>query len=116
MPAGSLSAQVRRRNDAHLRIAVKKAGGIWRARPKLWKISWNSVRALAHATRSIRNQLFHGRWGVIPRQHLVANVVGLPNSHEQSETRYSIAGLGEELEAMRTLRSRLSELKRTWPV
>jgi hypothetical protein len=70
----------------------------------------------AHAIRSIRNQLFHGRWGVSPQQQLVANVVGLPTSHEQNETRYSIAGLRETLEAMRTLRSRLSELRKTWPV
>ncbi len=70
----------------------------------------------AHATRSIRNQLFHGRWGVIPHQQLVANVVGLPTSPEQRETHYSIVNLREALQAMRTLRSGLSQLRTTWPV
>jgi hypothetical protein len=70
----------------------------------------------AHAIRSNRNQLFHGRWGVSPQQQLVVNVMGLPTSPEQSETYYSIARLGEILQTMRTLRSRLSELRKTWPV
>jgi hypothetical protein len=77
---------------------------------------YTSWLADAHATRSIRNQLFHGRLGVSPHQQLVANVVGLPISNEQRETRYSIAGLRETLKAMRTLRSRLSDLRATWPV
>jgi hypothetical protein len=32
----------------------------------------------AHALRSLRNKLFHGRWGFDSRQGIVANVVGLP--------------------------------------
>jgi hypothetical protein len=70
----------------------------------------------AHAIRSVRNQLFHGRWGVIPQQQLVANVIGLPSSLEQSETRYSIEQLEESLQAMRQLRSRLSDLRQEWPI
>lgn len=33
------------RDETELRIAVKKAGGIWRPRQKLWEISWDAVRA-----------------------------------------------------------------------
>ncbi|WP_295590228.1 hypothetical protein, partial [uncultured Lamprocystis sp.] len=70
----------------------------------------------AHAIRLLRNQLFHGRWGFIPIQQLVANVIGLPTSPEQSETRYSIDQLGASLESMRMLRVRLSDLRKKWPV
>ena len=70
----------------------------------------------AHALRSLRNQLFHGRWGFDSRQGMAANVVGLPTSPAQTETRYSIAQLRESLQLMRALRSRLSELRQTWPV
>lgn len=70
----------------------------------------------AHAVRSLRNQLFHGRWGFLPQQGMAANVVGLPTSPAQTETRYSIAQLRESLQALRVLRKRLSELRQTWPV
>ncbi|MHA7810216.1 MAG: hypothetical protein ACX933_10445 [Marinobacter adhaerens] len=70
----------------------------------------------AHAARSIRNQLFHGRWGFIPQQQQVANVIGLPTSAEQAETRYSIAQLEELLDKMRDLRLRLSDLRHSCPV
>ncbi|WP_041446956.1 hypothetical protein [Thiocystis violascens] len=70
----------------------------------------------AHAIRSLRNQLFHGRWGFIPSKQLVVNVVGLPTSLEQSETRYSIEQLRTSLDSMRMLRARLSDLRKRWPV
>jgi hypothetical protein len=70
----------------------------------------------AHAVRALRNDLFHGRWGFIPREAIVANVVGLPTSPKQTETRYSIGQLEESLQLMRMLRSRLEKLRRTWPV
>ena len=70
----------------------------------------------ANAMRSLRNRLFHGRWGVVPQQGLVANVIGLPTSPEQTETRYSITQLRESLQAMRGLRQRLCSLRQTWPV
>ncbi|WP_152663159.1 hypothetical protein [Arsukibacterium ikkense] len=70
----------------------------------------------AHLARSIRNQLFHGRWGFIPRQQQVANVIGLPTSSEQKETRYSISQLQDLLFKMQDLRSRLSELRQSYPV
>ncbi len=70
----------------------------------------------AHAVRGLRNDLFHGRWGFIPREGMVANVVGLPTSPKQTETRYSIGQLRDALQSMRLLRSRLEKLRRTWPV
>jgi hypothetical protein len=70
----------------------------------------------AHEVRNLRNQLFHGRWGFIPQEGLVANVVGLPTSPEQSERRYSMAQLNESLQTMRQLRNRLSELRHGWPI
>ncbi|MEQ3775703.1 MAG: hypothetical protein ABNH27_01190 [Alcanivorax sp.] len=70
----------------------------------------------AHAARSIRNQLFHGRWGFIPQQQQVANVIGLPTSAEQAETRYSISQLEDLLNKMRELRFRLRDLRQSCPV
>lgn len=78
--------------------------------------AYASWLADAHEARSIRNQLFHGRWGVNPTQQHVTNVLGLPTSSEQLETHYSIADLQKELESMRALRSRLGELRKSWPV
>jgi hypothetical protein len=70
----------------------------------------------AHAVRALRNRLVHGRWGFLPQQQIVANVVGLPTSPEQTETRYSLAQLRECLQTMRVLRNRLSELRQEWPM
>lgn len=70
----------------------------------------------AHAARTIRNQLFHGRWGFVPQQQQVANVIGLPTSTEQAETRYSISQLEDLLVKMRELRFRLSDLRQSCPV
>ncbi|TXH76012.1 MAG: hypothetical protein E6Q82_04645 [Thiobacillus sp.] len=70
----------------------------------------------AHETRSIRNQLFHGRWGVNPIQQQVVNILGLPTSPEQQGTPYSIADLQNALETMRALRARLQDLRKSWPV
>jgi hypothetical protein len=33
-------------NETELRAAVKRAGGIWRPRQRLWEVSWEAVRAL----------------------------------------------------------------------
>jgi hypothetical protein len=70
----------------------------------------------AHEIRSIRNQLFHGRWGVSPTQQQVVNVVGLPTSPEQREIAYSIEDLQRALELMRALRTRLQDLRKSWPI
>ncbi len=40
-------------NETELRIAVKKAGGIWRPRQKLWELSWDAVRALGIGHRVV---------------------------------------------------------------
>jgi len=40
-------------DETELRIAVKKAGAIWRPRQKLWEISWDAVRALGIGHRVV---------------------------------------------------------------
>jgi len=70
----------------------------------------------AHAIRELRNQHFHGRWGVEPVQQRVANVVGLPNSSGQKSTPCSLAELGSALENVRVLRLRLGKLGSACPV
>jgi hypothetical protein len=40
-------------DEADLRIAVKKAGGIWRPRQKLWEMPWNAVRTLGIGHRVV---------------------------------------------------------------
>lgn len=40
-------------DETELRIAVKKAGAIWRPRQKLWEISWDAVRALGIGNRVV---------------------------------------------------------------
>lgn len=70
----------------------------------------------AHRIRSIRNQLFHGRWGFNPMQQQVVNVVGLPTSPEQCVTPYFMEDLQRELESLRELTRRLEWLRSLWPV
>lgn len=70
----------------------------------------------AHEVRSLRNQLVHGRWGFIPSQECVANVIRLPTSAEQSETCYSIKQLDRIVERIKKLRFQLSELRESFPV
>ena len=70
----------------------------------------------AHSIRELRNNLFHGRWGVEPIAQRVVNVVGLPNSPDQSSTPYTIAELEGNLERIRQLRVRLRELRSSCPV
>ena len=40
-------------HETELRIAVKKAGGIWRPRQKLWEVSWDAVRTLGIGHRVV---------------------------------------------------------------
>jgi len=40
-------------DEADLRSAVKKAGGIWRPRQKLWEMPWNAVRILGIGHRVV---------------------------------------------------------------
>ncbi len=43
-------------HEADLRIAVKKVGGIWRPRQKLWEISWDAVRTLGIGHRVVTSE------------------------------------------------------------
>jgi hypothetical protein len=65
----------------------------------------------AHAMRTKRNQLVHGRWGTDPRRNQVFNVIGLPTSLDQREVYYSIEDLQEQLEQLTRLLTRLNELR-----
>ena len=56
-------------DEADLRIAVKKAGGIWRPRQKLWEMPWNAARTpgIGHRVLTGRPQtatpaLYGGIW------------------------------------------------------
>lgn len=70
----------------------------------------------ADKIRALRNQLFHGRWGVEPIEQRVVNIVGLPNSLDQKSTPYTIADLEVVLQSTRDLRKRLQELRSLYPV
>jgi hypothetical protein len=66
--------------------------------------------------REIRNQLFHGRYGFIPHEGCVANVVGLPTSPDQSVTKYTINQLNSIVKRIKKLSARLNELRDECPV
>ena len=66
--------------------------------------------------REIRNQLVHGRYGFIPREGCVANVVGLPTSQDQSETRYTIKQLNNIVKRIKKLSERLQKLRDECPI
>jgi hypothetical protein len=70
----------------------------------------------AHATRTMRNELVHGRWGTDPMMNKVVNVVGLPTSSEQTSKGYTIDELKSALDRMEKLQVRLAELREKWPV
>ena len=70
----------------------------------------------AHATRTMRNELVHGRWGTAPMKNEVVNVVGLPTSSEQESKSYTIDELKNALDQMERLRVRLAALREKWPV
>ena len=40
-------------DETDLRVAVKKTGGIWRPRQKLWQMPWNAVRTLGISHRVV---------------------------------------------------------------
>jgi hypothetical protein len=55
--------------ENELRAAVKRAGGIWRPRQRLWEVSWEAVRALGLHGRVVeefsnrnRTRLCSGIW------------------------------------------------------
>ncbi len=70
----------------------------------------------AHAIRTIRNNLVHGRWGVEPKKLKVVNVVGLPTSNQQKSTLYSIDELKNILEGINSLCERLHSLRESSPL
>lgn len=90
---------------SHMRYAGSPAGDRY--------AKWLSE---AHDVRTLRNQLFHGRWGVMPQHELVANVVGVPTSSEQTETRYSLEDLQKYLDTIRSLRAQLATFWEEWPL
>ncbi|MGO4552084.1 hypothetical protein AB4059_13430 [Lysobacter sp. 2RAF19] len=70
----------------------------------------------AQSVRGLRNDLFHGRWGVETINQQVVNVVGLPTSPDQKRTPYSITDLQAALDQMRDVRARLQKLRSSFPV
>jgi hypothetical protein len=70
----------------------------------------------ARATRLVRNELVHGRWGTDPIKGQVINVVGLPTSSDQREKRYTISELRDALNQIKKLQIRLQLLRDQWPV
>lgn len=66
--------------------------------------------------REIRNQLVHGRYGFIPNKGCVANVVGLPTSPAQFETRYTIEQLNNIVKRIQKLKAMLNELREEFPI
>lgn len=70
----------------------------------------------ANEVREIRNELVHGRYGFIPREACVANVIGLPTSPEQYEKRYTVKQLKGIVEQIRKLNVRLNELRDECPI
>jgi hypothetical protein len=70
----------------------------------------------ADAARELRNELVHGRWGIATHEQKVANVIGLPTSPRQRETRYSIADLQQVLGRVERLEPALGKLRKKWPL
>jgi len=70
----------------------------------------------AHKVRDCRNKFVHGRWGIEPTMQQVINVVGLPTSADQKPFPYTIPALQAELDAIRSLRAGLRDLRNAWPL
>ena len=70
----------------------------------------------ADKVRLVRNKLVHGRWGIDPYRQQAINIVGLPTSAEQAETRYTIEELEATLAEMKVLGARFSALRGQWPL
>lgn len=77
---------------------------------------YNNWLKNAHELREIRNQLVHGRYGFIPKTGHVANVIGLPTSSEQSETRYTIRELNQIIKRIQKLSLKMHELRDEYPL
>jgi hypothetical protein len=70
----------------------------------------------AHKVRQQRNELVHGRWGIVPHSNKVVNVLGLPTSESQRTVEYTIEELAAINEELRFLQSELSRLREHWPL
>lgn len=70
----------------------------------------------ADATRTMRNDLVHGRWGIDSMKNEVVNVVGLPTSSEQRSKGYTTDELKNALAQLDKLEVRLAELREKWPI
>lgn len=69
-----------------------------------------------HAMRNWRNDLVHGRWGIVESSQEVANVVGLPTSPNQREERFSLQVLSEAVSTVIALERRLNKIRKAWPL
>ena len=70
----------------------------------------------ANDVRELRNQLVHGRYGFIPHEGCIANVIGLPTSPKQNETMYTIKQLNSIVKRTKKLSAKLNELREEYPV
>ena len=79
-------------------------------------LAWALWIEQAHATRTLRNQLTHGRWGVDPYTEEAINVIGLPTSPDQREVRFSLQALTDAVAEIGRLQARLWQLREQRPV
>lgn len=70
----------------------------------------------ANEWRELRNEFFHGRWGIDVGNQRAANVVGLPRTASQKSRLFSIEELQNMQKSIRKLISRLHKLGETNPV
>lgn len=70
----------------------------------------------ANATRKLRNDLVHGRWGIDIQNQRVVNVTGLPTSQDQRSESYSLKQLRTVNESLISLRTGLITLRKKWPL
>lgn len=77
---------------------------------------WEAWLVKADKLRRKRNDLMHGRWGILERQAVVINTTGLPGLPSQQEVRYSLAGLSDEIDLAVQVAGRFVELRSKWPL
>jgi hypothetical protein len=80
------------------------------------RAAWLQWIGQAHSSRTLRNELTHGRWGVDPYTADAVNVLGLPTSPEQREVRYSLQALTDAVAEIGRLQGRLWQLREQRPV
>lgn len=80
------------------------------------RAAWLQWIGQAHSSRTLRNELTHGRWGVDPYTAEAINVLGLPTSPEQREVRYSMQALTDAVAEIGRLQGRLWQLREQRPL